>query len=250
MLTLIRISCVKQRFIWFSLLSCVLLYHQVHANESITVVTEDWPPYSYRLDNGDIGGIATEKIKQVLAKADIPYTLNLYPWARSYEMALTQKNVLVYSIYRHDKREPLFHWLCPLLPKVKLYFFALVKNRHIEIKDIEDVRKYTVGLVRREVAASFLKEKGFKEGKNLYFSADDYINLNQLLKGQVDIIVTTARSIKMRLKKLNKDFNQVKAFYLEELNAATENCMAFNLNTSAELVDKVRRALKEINVVY
>ncbi|WDE07986.1 transporter substrate-binding domain-containing protein [Thalassomonas viridans] len=234
-------------FVVLTIIINLLFCLKIHANEVITVVTEDWPPYSYLLPNNEVSGIATSKVKQILEKANIEYTLSLYPWGRSYEMALTQKNVLIYSIYRHAKREASFQWICPLLPKVKLHFFALAKNKYIQIDNIEDAMKFTVGVARKEIAATLLREKGFTDGKNMYFSVNDDINLQQLLKGKVEVIVSTMPSIKMRLENMSQDFSQVKAFYLEELNVATENCMAFGLRTSGELVEKVRQALKAVN---
>ena len=53
----------------------------------ISVVTEDWPPYNYLDENGEMTGYSTKVVKKVLEKANVQYDIRLYPWARSYEMA-------------------------------------------------------------------------------------------------------------------------------------------------------------------
>ena len=56
----------------------------------LRVITEDFPPMNY-MEKGEIKGISTAIVKKVLERANIPYTLELLPWARGYE--ITKKRV-------------------------------------------------------------------------------------------------------------------------------------------------------------
>lgn len=235
------------KYVAFSLLILFSLWAKTSHAQALNVVTEHWPPFNYQLANKEIGGIATEKVTRVLKEANIDFTLNLYPWARSYHMALSQPNTLIYSIYRNKQREHLFHWACPLLPRQDLYLFTLSKNKSIQKVDTKNLKQFKIGIVRQEIASIHLKAQGLKEGKELYVSASDDNNLKLLLEGKVDLIIGTIPSMKMRLENLNKAFSVLTAIDFPEINQDSEHCMAFSLNTPIYLVDKVRSALKKLN---
>jgi len=213
----------------------------------LKVVTEHNPPFNYQLRNDKIVGSATDKILKVLEEANIEFTLNIYPWARSYKMALTQPNTLIFSIFRNKQRESLFQWICPLLPGDELYLFALKKNNLIQITNLEDLKQYKIGVVREGIDSVYLKSQGFKEGKELYPASNDGINLKLLLQEKVDLIISGTPSMKKRLKNINQNLSIVKKVSFPELNKDIELCMAFSLNTPSHIVDKVRAALYKVN---
>lgn len=48
----------------------------------MVVVTEDAPPFTYRV-NGELAGPALPFIDKLMQAAGLPYTHRVYPWARS-----------------------------------------------------------------------------------------------------------------------------------------------------------------------
>lgn len=235
------------KYIFLSLLILVSFTAKTNQAHTLTVVTEHSPPYNYQLENNKIVGIATDKIIKVLNEANIEFTLNIYPWARSYKLALTQPNILIYSIYRNKEREHLFQWVCSFLPKDDLYFFMLKKNSSIKTSNIENLKQFKIGIVRQGIVSIYLKAQGLKEGKELYVSSNDETNLNLLLHEKVDLIIVTIPSIKMRMKNINKDLSIVRKISFPEINKDSERCMAFSLGTPTHIVDKVRSVLHKIN---
>ncbi|MFC6476827.1 hypothetical protein ACFQDN_09900 [Pseudomonas asuensis] len=91
----------------------VLLLGMVTAQvmaEPIQVVTEESQFITLR--NGRIGGAATEVVELTLNRAgQTDYKINLYPWARAYDIATNQPNVLIYLVARTPEREALFKWV-------------------------------------------------------------------------------------------------------------------------------------------
>lgn len=57
--------------------------------QTITVVTEEYPPYNFRDADKKITGMATEVVEAVLKRAKLDYKVDIYPWARAYQMAQT-----------------------------------------------------------------------------------------------------------------------------------------------------------------
>ena len=81
----------------------ILVSLSVQADE-LTVAAEDFAPFGYEDKNGKIVGISTEIVEHLLKDTGIKGNIDLYPWARAYEMALTQKNVLLYTVIKNKEK--------------------------------------------------------------------------------------------------------------------------------------------------
>lgn len=233
----------------FYLLCFVVSFHSTaEQNNKITVVTEQWPPYNYLSSSGEIIGSATEIVEQTLQQANIPYTLNMYPWARAYKTALEQPNVLIYSILRSPERERLFHWICPL-NTIQYYFFKLSNREDIDINSLNDVKKYTLGLIRDSYMHNHLIKQGFIEGEHFQISGDNQANINLLVAGRVDVIIDTHENISLRLKGLSVPKKTLKASYPigRDIIPTPWTCMAISLKTPPPLVDAIRESHHQLN---
>ena len=74
------------------------------SGETLTIVTEDYPPYNY-MENGRITGFSTEIVEAIVRKAGLQGIPKMYPWARAYMMVQNDKDVLIYTITRNQERE-------------------------------------------------------------------------------------------------------------------------------------------------
>ncbi len=228
--------------ILFLLLSLFLPILTHSAN--LVVVTEERPPLNYVNEQGELVGDATEMVKSVLAEAGIYFDIQLYPWARAYDIALNKPNTLIYSIRKIKQRESLFHWICPIIPSLKENFYRLTARNDIIIHSLEHAKLYTLGVVRDDFTHQKMNELGFKNKLHLDVNNDETANLKKLLKGRLDLIIQTERSISEQLKMLELPADTLTAEFpfLHE----SPTCMAFSLNTPIEIVNKVRKAHQKI----
>lgn len=229
----------------FCLLLGLLVFLAVPSGHAatITVVTEEYPPYNFTED-GVIKGCSTEIVKEVLKRADIPYTLTSFPWARSYNTALVTPNVLIYSIGRSEKREKLFKWIDVVAP-YDIYLFKLKRRTDIQIASLDDARHYRIGAVRDDVRAQFLEKNSFAQGKNLDLVTQDIQNIKKIMMDRIDLFPIDRLALVHLLKQegLAMDsFEQV--LHLEDLSAGLY--LAFSLKTDDRLVEKCKAALAEI----
>lgn len=165
-----------------SLLMATILSVPVAQAQSIRAVTEA-TSYSF-LKDGKVAGPATEVVELSLRRAGLSdYRINLYPWARSYDMALKEPNVLIYLMARTPAREQQFKWVGEIM-KIQYYFYQL-KSRRILLKNLDDARNFTIGVMRDDVRHQYLKAKGFTR---LVVSAQQGDNFSKLLTGQVDLV--------------------------------------------------------------
>ena len=209
------------------------------------IVTEDFPPMNYE-DDGGFKGISTDIVKAVMKRAGLPFNAALYPWARAYNMALKQKNVMIYSIAKTPERENHFRWIGPMYPFSES-LFRLKKRGDIKVNSLEDAKAWRIGVVREYAVHQFLKGKGFKDDEELDPTSSQTLNLKKLFRGRVDLIVGAAGDLAYRMNK-NPDlppFEEIEeVFGLKEV--FTEVYMAFGLKTPDETVNRVRTAFEQL----
>ena len=212
---------------------------------TLAVVSEHWPPFIIQHTDAsfDISGIVTKKIRDILDPSGINYTINTYPWARSYHLAMTKPNVLIYSIYKTKQRTPYFEWFCPIHPQTPVNVYKLKTNK-TNITNLTSLNTALIGVLRDDNSHTYMLENGFVEGRNLIVSASEESNLKRLLNGKVDAIIQSKESLIYRLQGSNftiKDFDV--GFQLHQ-NMSTEHCMALSKTSSPEMIKAVKKAFE------
>ena len=107
----------------FSVLGFVLWALQAEAC-GLRVLTEDLPPYQVVKNHQVVAGSAYLQVEDILRSAGLPCRTEVLPWARSFELARSQPNTLIYSLARLPARENLFIWLAPLINADYRYYSA------------------------------------------------------------------------------------------------------------------------------
>lgn len=222
-----------------ALLVLVLLGQGVEA-ATVRAVTED-TSFS-RIVDGRVGGPATAVVERTLAQAGIDdYRVELYPWARAYDLALHEPGVLIYLIARTPAREAHFQWVGEVL-RLRYYFYRLATREDVQIERLDDARPYRLGVMRDDVRQQYLQTLGFPR---LVVSGQQQDNFSRLLSGQVDALLLpeldavhlcqAAGSACPGLRRLAA---------LEDLD--TPLYMAFSATTPAPLVERLREAFDRL----
>lgn len=128
------------------------------AGPRLYIVTESSPP-SAMMGNQGVTGFATEKIKVVLERLGIDYSIAMLPWKRAYLTAQTRPDTCVYSTTRVPEREALFKWVGPTHENDWTLFGRADRNYHIAT--IEDARRYRIGAYNSDVRSEALIAQGF-----------------------------------------------------------------------------------------
>ena len=160
----------------------LMLVSPLTFSESIQIVTNDFPPYSYK-DNGKFKGLATEVLKAILDDLGMEGEFTQYPWARAYKVATTEKNVLIYPLARTPVREGVFNFIGEVAPRT-IYFYKLKSRKDINIKSLEDLKKYKHGVVKGYATHKKLMEIGIK---NIQTVVNDIQNIKKLARERIDL---------------------------------------------------------------
>ena len=212
--------------------------------EKITVVTEEWPPYTYSED-GKIVGVVTEIVHAALDRSGLDYSIEVYPWARAYEMAKNGENVLIYSIYKLPSREDHFNWIRIDGLSVNMYLFRPKFRDEMNLTSLEQAKQYKIGVTRETSTHHFLLSKGFVEGVNLFPVNSEEQNALKSQPQTMRIDLTTGDFLSLarwlKVSGLPPDY-----WVRQELLFKEDFYMAFGLKTSDTVVATVRDALSEI----
>ncbi|WP_181898333.1 substrate-binding periplasmic protein [Alteromonas aestuariivivens] len=163
-------------------------------NEKISIVTEHLPPFQVVQDNRVVTGMAHQVVQAMLGKLDYSFEVRVYPWARAYQRALTEKNTLIYSIARTQGRENLFRWVGEVY-RQQDYLWCLNANNNIRIESLDDAKRYLIAVPRNDNQYQFLTKNGFTSPNNLYLVTDWEQAIGMLRSERVDMIMGTTLSL-------------------------------------------------------
>ena len=187
--------------------------------KNLELLLKIFTPYNYK--EGSIKGFSTSIVKSVLSTLNIKPKngFELMPWVRAFQTARLEKNVLIYSMGRNEKREKKFHWIGPIAPS-KYFLFSLKGNKKIKIDNLEDAKKYRIGTVREDVREQYLTSKGFIKGKNIFPTSSYFSSFLKLKAKRIDLWAMNEMVAFHLLKKKGIDPNKEikRSYFFEELS--------------------------------
>ena len=149
-------------------------------DSGLRIITEDFPPYNYIDEDGNITGQSTDVVNGILEKLNMKADIELMPWGDGYNIVLNEPATALYSTGRTTEREPLFKWAGPIASyETVLYAKA---DSGIEIDSLEAAKKAgSIAVVRDDSRQQFLTENRFE---NLILCEDDTECLGKLMDGE------------------------------------------------------------------
>jgi len=211
--------------------------------EDISILTEDYPPYTYVDSTGEVEGMSVRMLEESYAQIDETLDksrIKVQPWARAYRSALNGKNTLLFSTNRTAQREKLFQWAGPI-SNAKTVLLARV-DRHIKIDGPQSLRQYVIGGIRDDVAMQLVAKELAGEG-TLLSSPYNRSLLRMLSLGRIDLWAYSERAAKQLLSK--NGFNP--ADYESVYTLQNSNIyFAFSKNTPSHLVTKLQLGIDRV----
>ncbi len=154
-----------------------------HAQDSVTLTSESYPPFTYRDADGTYRGSSVEQVEALMRRAGIPFTMEIMPWARAITLAETKAMHCVFSAARIAERENRFKWVTPL--SINRYVLVRTANSKVTARTIEEAKRYTIGTHRADFTETLLREQGFP---SIDLSSNFEITVNKLLEQRVDMM--------------------------------------------------------------
>ena len=144
-------------------------------------ITTEYSPPTSMYEGGRVIGSGTDKVREALVRAAIPYTIELLPWKRAYRIALARPDGCVFSTTRTPERENLFKWVGPT---DEGDWVLLGRADHgYRLETLEDARKLRIGTYNGDARDSYLRARGFHVDP----AANDLINPKKLMLKRIDL---------------------------------------------------------------
>ena len=170
------------------------------AEEELLVVTEQFPPFNFQKDN-EIQGLSTVIVRKILEGARLKYRIELVPWKRAYNSALSRPNTLIYTMAKTDSRKDNFHWIGKISNR-KVSLFRLrcrqdLKNMTLDVAK----KKAKIASVQGDASTENIIAMGFSV-ENLTVIrdvTDSNLCMNHVIKGRSDYFPMNPYSLKYRI---------------------------------------------------
>lgn len=150
------------------------------------ITTETSAPASM-MDGDKVIGTGTDKVREIMARSGVAYTIELLPWKRAYTSALTRSDGCVYSTTRTAERENLFKWVGPT-DEAEWVLLARA-DRVLQINSLEDARPLRIGTYNGDARDEYLRARGFQVDP----APNDLINPRKLLMNRIDLWAASLR---------------------------------------------------------
>jgi len=213
--------------------------------DDLTLITENYPPYNFHKD-GELRGIAVDLIVEMLERAGSKLeraSIKLWPWARGYRQVLRKQDTVLFSTTRTAEREKLFAWVGPIAPTT----IGLIahKSRKITVREIEDAKKFKIGVIADDVGEQLLIKEGFDTRNLDRVSGSDVtlLSIKKLSVGRIDLWSYERNVAMWEIK--DKGFSP-DDFEVVHVLGGGELYYAFNPETSPALTSQLQRALDQM----
>lgn len=214
----------------------------------LNIVTENLVPYQILNTNGHLTGLSVEIVQEMLQRLAVTPNIKVMPWARAYEIAKNEANVLIFSIAHTPHRADLFHWIGCITDE-KFSFWGLRKYYGNSSYSMAQLKAHKIAVSRYSNAEQFVLDKEFS---NILRLIQEDQNIQMLFNSRADLIVATELTVKHRAKKLGYDYQQlVKVRNANELN--NKLCIALSLKSEPQWAQRLRFAYQQLEqdgVIY
>jgi polar amino acid transport system substrate-binding protein len=214
----------------------------------LTITTESSPPTSMQVDDRIIGS-ATERVREIMARTGVEYTIDMYPWKRAYAAALSHPNTCVYSTTRTPEREALFKWIGPT--DEGEWVLMGRAGRQYNVHTLDDARRLRIGTYFGDARDDYLRQRGFDVDR----AQNDSLNPQKLLLGRIDLWAASARRATQALDQRGLKgkivpvlvFNKVKVYLA--CNPSVPDALVARMNAAFETMGR-DGTLKRIDQKY
>jgi polar amino acid transport system substrate-binding protein len=206
--------------------------------------TEDFPPYNFADESGEVVGLCTEFISEIFRQAKLDYEHRLVPWKRAYLDALNTNNHGVYCTLRTQSREPLFHWVGPLFTE-RFNLYKRKSRKDIVIHSREDLNNYTFGINPLDGDLDLLLSIGVRR-ENIIEMLVPTVDRKLLLSNdRFDMFIFN--DITLRLELSHRPVMKFEDFeVVMTLPTSFPMYLAMNKNTPEEVIEKLHASHRQL----
>jgi ABC-type amino acid transport substrate-binding protein len=207
-------------------------------------LAEDYPPYSYKNNAGELVGIFTDILSLIYQELNIELNVDniqIVPWPRLYYSLEKESKYAAFSMSGTPERAKKFALIpIPLTSKISL----LVLNKNKDKLKNTPLDNLTIAVVREDIGQLLLNELDFP-AKQIETSSSSSI-LKMLFHQRVDAIAYSDNVAYFQYDKLGFTDDTLTPLYI--LDEASSTNYVFNKNTSACVLNLFSNTINELRM--
>lgn len=233
----------KRFFTLAIILAATFLAPSAQAGDVI-VYTEHYPPYNHEDDTGEVVGLATERVRQILDTAGVSYEIRLVPWSRAVLYAATRDDALIYSITRTPGREAGYDWLAPLADS-NFFLYARADDNRRYTSEALRAGEYSAACVSGDLSCDVLRGLGIPSEKITTISDSGTGDFRLVVAGRADVYVSN-RTVNPQLRQ-SEGFRSDVTKPVYRAGGEIGFYLAAGKQVSSELRQRVRAAYEKLH---
>lgn len=215
-----------------------------YASHELRVVTEFMPPLQLAQPGQKMHGMTAKLVETIIKNSKYPYRSDVYPWSRSYLLATSTPNIVIYPLIRTQEREEKFHWIG------RVWSFSAAVYRHknrndITVSTLEDAKKYNISVYRNDFFHHFLLNRGFSPSR-LFAVADVEQSIKLFINGRVDLLVIDRSIFEYYVKQYQANLNDyVAAVRLKDVKQ-NDAYIALSKGSSPDIIKRLKQSYNRV----
>ncbi len=208
--------------------------------EALKIMTSEEPPLNFTDEQGELTGFSMDIAREIQRRVGNSDHINIYPWARVYNTALKEPNVVAFTMARTEEREDKFQWIT-LVSRNAWVLFAR-KGSGISVSSLDDAKTVkSIGVIRDGVHEQLLRSYGFQ---NLEPVTGWEQNLRKLMVGRVSLIFYAVAGAVKTCRTIGVDFEkELETVYAVKTPGAY---IVMSQKTSLSTVEKWQQAAQQM----
>ncbi|MGL6513261.1 substrate-binding periplasmic protein [Aeromonas hydrophila] len=209
--------------------------------QALQALTEQMPPYNYRLAGQPVSGFSVDLLHALLARSGLTLRgdIQLQPWARAYQNARYQAGSILFSVARTPEREQQFQWVGPVGPRT-IRVWRLSSRTNIQPRSLQEAIHYRIAVVRNSASAQQLIRQGLAPVS--VNSEEDKFRM--LLRGRVDLVTALDLGAAFHMHQLGHGLEALTPLFVYD--DGEQYYFALNLATEPAKVQALQRALDQM----
>lgn len=204
----------------------------------LRIVTEHWPPITYE-KSGSAEGMAVDLARLIQKSASLSQSIEVLPWPRAYHLAVTQPDVLLFTVVRNPEREKLFTLIGPIANgEIAIYVRGTYDLSKVTLQSLKN--NLRIATHRGTAFQNVLEQEGFR---NIVPVNSSVNAAKMLMSGRVEAICDDELAVAELFRRAGyKSSPFVKVMSLTHSSLY----FAFSRGTAPQTITKWKTAFEEI----
>lgn len=211
--------------------------------EPLKAVTTPMSPYQ-TLEQGEVSGSNTDWVRRLLTEAGVEAEFAMYPWARAYQLAQSEPNVLIYAIARTEAREAEFEWI-GRIASFELAVLVKANQKAALHSRLAQQQALSLALPRNHTAVPLVQSLSEAELLDVFYTASTDEALQLLMNGRIDAVVENPLLLPELLKPYQLPGDAVKVLLPIPASRA-DVYLAASKGTRAAVVERLQQAWQRL----